>query len=171
MFKFLKFTLLFYLLVALALASTGMVLWKTAGMRYYSVQSSSMVPVIYPGDLAISVKTTPSEIKVGDIVSYRSSQPDHSVVDHRVYKLFPRQGTLVTKGDNLSYPDPPITDSQVTGKTVKVIPYLGSALDFIRSPIGLILTVYLPLLIIISYELSRLALHFNYRSYNANVSL
>ncbi len=171
MFKFLKFTFLVYLLMALALAATGLVLWRTAGMRYDSVQTDSMAPLIRPGDFAISTRVNPVDLQAGDIVSYRSSQPGHTVVDHRVYRVFPTQGTLVTKGDNLNYPDPAISYGQVTGKTVTVVPYLGGVLDFIRSPAGLILTVYLPVLLITAYEFSRLAVHFTYRSYDANVSL
>jgi signal peptidase I len=162
MFKFLRFILMSYLIVAALGCLAWLVLWRTQGVRLYSVQTGSMAPTIQPGDLVVSTKINPSNLQVGDIVSYKG-QP--GAVTHRVYKIFNQKDYLVTKGDNLTQPDPPVSYDQITGKTIKVIPRLGHLFDFLRRPVGLISLVYAPALLIVSIEMYHLAGHFNRRLY------
>jgi signal peptidase I len=164
MFKFIKFTLAAYLVIAAVASLVWLALWKTDGFKLYSVQTNSMAPVLQPGDLAVSVKANPSNLQIGDIISYHSGQ---AVITHRLYKTYPRKGYIVTKGDNLAQADPPIPYSAITGKTVRAIPKLGRALDFLRRPAGLIVLVYLPALFISAYELQRLAANYGSHSYKA----
>lgn len=153
------------------LATSGLVLWKTEGLRFYSVQTGSMSPVLQPGDLVISVKTQPNHLQVGDIISYASPQNPQKIITHRIYQANLNKGYLVTKGDNLAYQDPPIAYSSVTSKAVKALPKLGYGLDFLHAPLGLISLVYLPATLITAYELQKLAGRYNYAKYQLDGTL
>lgn len=153
MLRYLKFLLNFYLAAAVLAASVWLVLWAS-GFSVYSVQTSSMAPVLQPGDLAISVKPSLNQLNIGDIITYKNASGIS--ITHRIFGLNPRQGTITPKGDNLTYPDPPIHISQIQSKTVKAVPSAGSMLDYLHRPLGLILLVYLPALFICALQLQKL---------------
>ncbi len=161
--RFLKALFYVFLASVVSLSLGGLILWKTQGLRFYSVQTDSMRPALQPGDLAISIK--PSRLQSGDIISYRSSSNSQQIVSHRLVQTFPGKGYVITKGDNLTYADPAVPYSSITGKTIKIVPKLGYAVNVLRSPAGLIGLVYLPALALAAYELSRLINLMNSRSY------
>lgn len=142
-------------------------LWRTHGMRLYNVQTASMAPVMQPGDLVVTAKADYKKLQAGQIVSYQNSQSPKTVITHRIYKTFPDKSYLVTKGDALAQPDPPIPYSSLTGKTTRVVPGSGYVFSFLHQPIGLALLIYLPALLICAYEIQRIANLYSYRSYSA----
>src|SRR6266404_3657691 len=166
MLKFLKICFELSAAVVVLAAAAGLMLWKTEGLRFYSVQTASMSPVLQPGDLVISVKPQANNLQVGDIISYVSPQNPQKIITHRIYQINPTKGYLVTKGDNLSYQDPPIAYSSVTSKALKAVPKLGRGLDFLHKPLGLIILVYLPATLITAYELQKLAARYAYVRYH-----
>jgi hypothetical protein len=68
----------------------------------------SMEPVIFKGSNAIElVPENEDDLKVGDIVSYRSVYAEGSIIHRVVYKGQDEQGTyFIMKGDNLPTSDP-----------------------------------------------------------------
>ena len=93
-----------------------------------AVQSGSMEPTFYKGDLLLPVgvdKGNP-DIKIGDIIVFSHSYGTTPVV-HRVVEINP-DGTYQTRGDanpgQLPY-EKRINVSQIKGKAVMIIPYLG----------------------------------------------
>ncbi|MEM2866657.1 MAG: signal peptidase I [Candidatus Hadarchaeales archaeon] len=77
------------------------------------------------GDLVVvRGVSSPSELKVGDVVIYQRS-PNVIPVVHRVLALLENGTMLVTKGDANTIPDSPISFGMVRGKVVGVIPNLG----------------------------------------------
>lgn len=68
----------------------------------------SMEPVIFKGANAIEITpTSEDDIKVGDIVSYKSDYADGTIIHRVVYKGQDEKGTyFVMKGDNLPASDP-----------------------------------------------------------------
>ena len=76
----------------------------------------SMLPNI--GEMAVVVGVKTNEVKVGDIVLYHSEELGNVV--HRVVEVLDN-GTIITKGDNNVYVDPPITPDEVKYKVVFVI--------------------------------------------------
>lgn len=171
MLKFLR-VFLITALSFLALASiVGLVLYKTEGLRFYSVQTNSMAPIIQPGDLLISTKIASDKLQVGDIVSYISPQAPHAIITHRIVVLNPAKGYLITKGDNVQSADPTASISSVVGRATKTLPKAGKFLDFIHRPAGLIIAVYLPALIICSVELSRTGIYYRRQSYGLQTGL
>lgn len=114
------------------------------GYRFYNVLTNSMQPQkdspkggFYAGDI-ILVKKIPNEsIKIGDIITYATGEGS-SVLTHRVKdRLSELNGEsgdyLLTRGDANNADDPPVSMARVIGKTVGVIPKVGSILKFIRT--------------------------------------
>ena len=158
------------LLMLAAVICFGIYLWQVKGVRYYSVQSDSMKPTLMVGDLVIAKKTTPNYINSGDIVSFVSSANSNIVVTHRVVSADHVNRLITTRGDNIVSPDTPIDYPSVVGKEVVSIPYLGYVLDALRRPIGLILMVYIPMILLAIAEIRILISKLN-RSYkHANLS-
>jgi len=84
----------------------------------------SMEPVIFQGANALQlVPKSEDEIKVGDIVSYKSEYTDGTIIHRVVYKGEDEQGTyFVMKGDNLPTSDPGrIRFSQIQRVVVAIV--------------------------------------------------
>jgi len=86
------------------------------------LDTNSMDPVLNSGAMSIEVvPDSPSDIQVGDIISYR--QDDYYIV-HRVIETgYDDSGWFCrTKGDNSPWPDPqPVRFSDITGVVVGVL--------------------------------------------------
>ena len=106
-----------------------------------TVLTGSMEPEISEGDLII-VKEI-DELKVGDIVVF---EDDNSLVVHRIIEI--EGDSLVTKGDANNTADEPITLSLVRGKVVVWVPYVGMIVEFIKTPIGIVIVLALALLLV-----------------------
>jgi signal peptidase len=105
------------------------------------VRGNSMYPLLREGDIIILSKKSPNEIKVGDIIVYRSLRG--SLIVHRVIEVEYVNGIYYfkTKGDNNILDDKflneyedglGINQNRVVGVAIKMgdsvlkIPYLGS---------------------------------------------
>ncbi len=95
------------------------------------VLSGSMEPEFSKGDLII-VKET-NDVQVNDIVVFQDST---SLVVHRVIEMDGTQ--LTTKGDSNNTADDPIEITAVKGKVLFWIPYAGTAVNLLKTPIGTI---------------------------------
>jgi signal peptidase I len=141
----------------LAASIGGLGLWRTHDTQMLSVQSNSMVPVVRRGDAVVLHTIKDSDLKTGDIVSYRSLADQNVIITHRIVNVEKTWGLIITKGDNTQRDDTPVPMSNVMGKVDFRVAYAGFLLNALRSPLGLALGVYLPALIIIAFELKRLA--------------
>lgn len=109
--------------------------------------TSSMAPLINPGDVVIT-KTIPLEdVKVGDILTYGIPVEDHRTVTHRVTEISAYENgaaAIKTKGD--ANPNPDYWTSVLTGTTaskhVLTIPHLGTAIRSLREPAVLYTMLY-----------------------------
>jgi signal peptidase len=94
------------------------------------------------------------EIRIGDIITFHSPL-NEKMTTHRVIAV--NEGSPLyfqTKGDANEEPDPFVVVAQnMAGKICFHIPYLGYAIHFIKTPLGLLLTLCLPGLVIIGMEL------------------
>ena len=100
------------------------------------VMSGSMEPTLSKGDLIFVRKA--EELHTGDIVVYQS---DNILVVHRIITLY--GDTVVTQGDANNAADDPINVSQVKGVVRFHIPYVGTLLEAIKTPIGTLVTLLL----------------------------
>ncbi len=109
------------------------------GYSVFEVQTGSMGEAVEPGDWIV-VKYS-KNIKLDDIITFKQ---DGEFITHRVIEAY--QGTYVTKGDANDAKDDPITQEQIVGKVVKVLPAFGIFKKTIFNPyvlVAIIITVYL----------------------------
>ncbi len=127
-------------------------------LHLLTVLSGSMEPEMHAGDVIVSTKVDPENIAVGDIITFRLNSDDdpNRFVTHRVIEITERDGYLQfkTKGDANEDPDSgAIAESQVVGKVVFIIPYIGHIGNFARSILGYIVFIVIPALLLIGNEL------------------
>lgn len=157
------FTNILGLAVILIITSIGIGLsvLLAGGSKLLSVQSGSMVPALHKGDLVVVRKTPARELRVGDVVTYTSREDNAQTITHRIASMAgDMQGRMTTKGDANNTPDKAIVPSQVVGRVEHRLPFVGFIVDFIKHPLGLILIIYLPTLIVVGQEIRRLAKYF-----------
>lgn len=125
---------------------------RTGWYRTVTVLSGSMTPAFAPGDMVVVTPEPVRDVRPGQVISYRIPIGDHHVQSHRVVKVEHRDGrTLVqTKGDANAAPDP--WTAELHGTTAwqvrLVLPKLGWAVFWLRTPLAHDLTVILaPLLL------------------------
>ncbi|MBM3181823.1 MAG: signal peptidase I [Chloroflexi bacterium] len=106
---------------------------------YVMVNGISMEPNYHTGDLVIVRKA--QTYQVGDVVTYRDAEMGGYVI-HRIIGI--EQGQVILKGDNNSWIDAnQPTHDEIVGKEWFYAPKAGSAMQWLRKPINLSLTVVL----------------------------
>ena len=101
------------------------------GYGIANVLSGSMEPTFSKGALLLVKEEKKTE--PGQIVVYQSGQ---ELIVHRVIQI---EGNLVTtKGDANEAADPVFDASQIKGVVVGWIPFLGSLVSFLKTPVGII---------------------------------
>lgn len=122
-----------------------------------AVASGSMIPTLNVGDLIVvqgglNVSDIVAEYGTGDIVVFhKPSNPDELIV-HRAVEIFENEGILYlkTKGDNNPSPDLwEVNDSNLVGKVVWSIPYLGHIPLFVHTPTGMTIIIILIVILIL----------------------
>jgi len=128
--------------------------------KAYIVQSGSMQPAIKTGSVVIS---SPAPIfSPGEVVTYRQTPGSKNLITHRIEaRYFPdgidKDPVYQTSGDaNEDFDPGHIEHSQVVGKVILTIPYLGYVANFAKQPYGFILLVIVPATIVIYEELKGL---------------
>lgn len=108
-----------------------------------TVVSGSMEPKISTGSLIVIVPT--QSFEVGDIVTFKKG---NALVTHRVVSISGNK--LITAGDANDSPDrDPVEKSKVVGGLFIAIPLLGYFIEFIQTPFGLTIFIFIGLLIIL----------------------
>jgi signal peptidase len=97
------------------------------GVQPAVIVSGSMSPSIEVGDIVITSLIEPSQVAVGDVISYRLAELPAPVV-HRVVNLDVSAGTIIatTQGDALSSPDSPVVLMRgAVSKVIYIVPKIG----------------------------------------------
>lgn len=112
------------------------------GYKFYNVLTGSMTPTINVGDLVVIKDINPNEVKVGDIITFKSENTDN-ITTHRVKEVLNTSGIeFVTKGDANNVEDPNAVESKyLVGKAVRVIPKVGNVTNFIEKNIIMIISL------------------------------
>lgn len=117
------------------------------------VQSGSMEPSIKTGALVI---IKPSDTySVGDVIMFGEDTKTKVPTTHRIITDEVRSGVFyyTTKGDANEDPDTQVVaQSEVIGKVLFSIPFLGYVLDFAKKPLGFALLIGVPAVIVIFDE-------------------
>jgi signal peptidase len=127
------------------------------------VESGSMKPNINIGSVlliqpASQARKSASPIPAptfnkGDIVTYLSGD---NPITHRVVGVEDSnsQFTYQTKGDANRTPDQgKVSEKQILGKTILVVPFIGHAVNFAKTQMGYIFLIVVPITLIIYSEI------------------
>lgn len=126
------------------------IIWGTGiGLQFYlqtptpllAVESESMEPTLYRGDLVIVRAVDPTTLQVGDIVIYNATPVGSDVpIVHRIIEITNVSGILNFrfKGDNNPGPDPwTLNETYILAKVIGSVRYLGFITLLLISPYGL----------------------------------
>jgi signal peptidase len=124
------------------------------GWRVDAVFSGSMEPQLKVGGVVVTRPVAAEDIKAGDTITFYCPL-NEQLTSHRVIAV--EDGSPLsfrTKGDANEDADPfTVPAGKVVGKVCFHLPYFGYAAQFIKTPLGLLLTLCLPGLIIIILEM------------------
>ncbi|MCH5321311.1 MAG: signal peptidase I [Eubacterium sp.] len=105
------------------------------------VLSGSMEPTLSVNDLVIVNEQ--SDYEVDDIVVY---QDGNMLVIHRIIST--DEDEVITKGDANNVADEPISASDIKGKAIAHIPFVGALVRFLKTPVGFILIIAAAILLL-----------------------
>jgi len=147
-----------FLIVATALITFSARFSFLGGWQAFSVLSGSMEPVIPVGSLVIARQPKhPTEIQTHDIITFIEPGTTNRLITHRVIRHDHDTGSFITKGDANQRNDQwQVPFGRIKGKIVIHTPHLGTILEFIKSPFGLLIFVGLPVLLIVAEEVKRI---------------
>lgn len=129
--------LLTILLIVLLLVAVALIAPPMLGYQSMAVLSGSMEPNIAVGAIVYAKEVEPSELKVGDIITYRLSGDTR--VTHRIKEIDTTQQCFITKGDANEVADAtPVAFEQVIGKVDFYLPLLGYMSIYIKTPLGIV---------------------------------
>lgn len=125
--------------------------------KFFIVTSGSMEPLVKSGSLALTRHINSSALKIGDIVAFTSPSNPRETILHRIFAIKSNSPLLFsTKGDHNSDPDQwDLTENGIKGRYIFSLPYLGKIIAFIQSPLGFILGICFPAVLLVFSELLR----------------
>ena len=132
-----------------------------AGIRFFSIASSSMLPEYTVGDIIIAKEVEPEQIKLGENVVYKGTKGEFKdkIITHEVVEVEEENGKYVftTKGIANEESDPTISEDQILGKIV----YKTVILSFLNKIVNNIYTFYflifVPVTIIIAKNIIQIS--------------
>ena len=142
------------LVIMLIVAAAFTFLTPRFGWRVNTVFSGSMEPAIKTGSMLVTRPVKAERIKVGDIIIFHSPV-NEKLMTHRVIEVVEQSALqFQTKGDTNEDADPFILSAEnIVGKAWFYIPGLGYITQFIKTPLGFMLTVLIPGLAVIVMEI------------------
>lgn len=138
------------------------------GWKPFIVLSGSMETEIYAGDLVIVKDVETDNLKVNDIIAFRS---DDIVVTHRIMEILNEDGTVkyITKGDNNNTKDTGyVKPENIEGVYQFKIKNLGNLAMFMQTPTGMISCLSIPLLLLIIVHIKETSEDRKYLKENVN---
>lgn len=126
--------------------------------RMFTVISGSMKPKYDIGDVLIAKWVEPSEIKVGDTISYSGTKGDFSgkVITHQVIKIEKNiKGEYIFHAKGLAnlVEDPVVSADQIYGVVMYRSFILSTVYRIVATNIGFYLFIIIPLMYVIGSEI------------------
>ncbi|MCQ2471841.1 MAG: signal peptidase I [Clostridia bacterium] len=152
----LSFLLGFAIFVSVLRANKGEVP-SVLGYSVMRVRTGSMEPTLGTGCIIIAKKTAPEQLKVGDIISFYSTDPDPQingqVETHRIvekHSLITGEKEFITKGDaNTADDAAPVLQMNIIGRVIFNLGVAsGSVLQILQNPKVIFFLIILPLIFI-----------------------
>lgn len=135
-------SILVVLAVLIAVALVGV---RLLGFQVYTVLSGSMEPEYPVGSLIYVKEVDVHDLSVGDDITFRLD--GNTIVTHRITEIIPdaeepQSLRFRTKGLANEFEDAnPVPDSNILGKAIFAIPYLGYLAYYIQRPPGLYIAI------------------------------
>ena len=130
----------------------------------FVVLTGSMLPDIQVYDVVVTKKVAAKTLEEGDVITFASSDSRflNTIITHRIikknYDKETNAYTFQTKGDNNNVADSALVNSNnIYGKVIIKIPKLGYLQEFLTTDGGWIMVILLPCLVVISYDIVKLA--------------
>ena len=128
------------------------------GYRIFTVATGSMIPGYNISDVLASKAVNVEELEVGDDITYLGNKLDVNgkIVTHRIIKVLEENGKkkYVTKGVNSETEDPVITENQIYGKVIGIVPVINTINHMVKHQYGFFFCIFLRLVLVIFLELA-----------------
>lgn len=148
-------------ILVLLLLGLGLLLvlgsFSPKGFTARVVLSGSMEPAISTGSVIFTLPRDAYE--VDDVITFRSDARAVTPTTHRVVEVKPDPlgNIYTTKGDANDTNDlATVRQGQVMGKVLFHVPYLGYVLDFAKQPVGFVVLIGFPALLIVIEEAKKI---------------
>jgi signal peptidase len=138
-----------FFLLAFAMLILPFIPFLGNGFKELTVLSGSMEPTIKTGSV-IFIKAQ-ADYKIGDVITFALSDVK-TPVTHRIKEMQVNSGVpyYVTKGDANNGPDQNLVPrDKVIGRVLFSVPFVGYAVEFIKKPIGFLIIILIPVIMII----------------------
>lgn len=119
-----------------------------------TVQSGSMEPEIGTGSVVFVTETTADSVDEGDVITY--TDDGDNLITHRVVEVHRSETSVrfITKGDaNENRDAEPVYRSELVGKVMFSIPYMGYVVAFGGTRMGYLTLVLVPCVLLIFNEI------------------
>ena len=128
-----------------------------AGFRIFTVVTESMKPEYKVGDAIFTKTIEPSEIKIGDDITYLGMAESFKdkIVTHRVINVEKAEdGTYIFETKGIANPkaDPKINESQIFGKVIYKIKSISYINSIIGNLYGMYFAIFIPFGLIMFIE-------------------
>lgn len=127
------------------------------GFRLFTVATGSMKGVYNVNDVIAVKDFDNKKLKVGDDIAFIGNRGglENKLVTHRIIKIEEESNGRIftTKGVKNSVEDPSITESQILGKVVGVVPVVTQINHVVKSQIGFFCLIFCPLVLVIVLEI------------------
>lgn len=121
------------------------------GYKPLTVLTNSMQPKLSAGDMVFVKTKKASDVKVGEIITFKVTETNTKLITHRVIRVTDKG--FLTKGDNNNVQDNwVVKPADVIGEVSTIIPKAGLVAKFVSGPIGFSIFIILPLLLFILME-------------------
>ncbi len=145
------------LFVAVFLLAAALVGVRLFGLSVYNVLSPSMEPDYPTGSVIYVADCDTDSLEKRDVITFRLTEK--TTATHRIIRIEEKNGERLfyTKGDNNQAEDKkPVEESEVIGKVVFCIPYLGYLSRLIRTPVSYFLIIICAAALVLTAFLERL---------------
>ena len=127
------------------------------GFRLFTVATGSMKGVYNVNDVIAVKDFDNKKLKVGDDIAFIGNRGglENKLVTHRIIKIEEDSNGRIftTKGVKNSVEDPSITESQILGKVVGVVPVVTQINHVVKSQLGFFCLIFCPLVLVIVLEI------------------
>lgn len=123
----------------------------------YVVATGSMEPAIKTGSVVFSTQS--NNIQNENVIVFTSPLDANTIIIHRVIDTEEYEGVSLytTKGDNNDTQDNwKVDDSEIKGKMIMSIPYLGYVINWLKTPAGFVTLLILPAILLILSQIKRI---------------